>query len=83
MLEMSFPYICLLVGTGFLAGIINTMAGGGSNLTIPALMMLGLPADIANANIPRVIINININHYRLRTTHLNRPLNAHAKCTEI
>ena len=49
MLEMSLPYICLLVGTGFLAGIINTMAGGGSNLTIPALMMLGLPADIANA----------------------------------
>ena len=25
------------------------MAGGGSNLTIPALMILGLPADIANA----------------------------------
>lgn len=25
------------------------MAGGGSNLTIPALMVLGLPADIANA----------------------------------
>tara|TARA_R110002072_G_scaffold172728_5_gene327098 strand:+ start:45095 stop:45856 length:762 start_codon:yes stop_codon:yes gene_type:complete len=49
MLEMSLPYICLLVGTGFLAGIINTMAGGGSNLTIPALMVLGLPADIANA----------------------------------
>tara|TARA_R110001592_G_scaffold52511_8_gene160684 strand:- start:377 stop:1141 length:765 start_codon:yes stop_codon:yes gene_type:complete len=49
MLEMSFSYICLLVGTGFLAGIINTMAGGGSNLTIPALMILGLPADIANA----------------------------------
>ncbi|MFT6028878.1 MAG: putative membrane protein YfcA [Oleiphilaceae bacterium] len=49
MLEMSFTYICLLVSTGFLAGIINTMAGGGSNLTIPALMVLGLPADIANA----------------------------------
>lgn len=49
MLEMSLTYICLLVGTGFLAGIINTMAGGGSNLTIPALMVLGLPADIANA----------------------------------
>ena len=32
-----------------MAGIINTMAGGGSNLTIPALMVLGLPPDIANA----------------------------------
>ncbi len=46
---MSIPFICLLIGTGFLAGIINTMAGGGSNLTIPALMVLGLPVDIANA----------------------------------
>ena len=41
-------YAVLLV-TGVLAGIINTLAGGGSNLTIPALMLLGMPADIANA----------------------------------
>ena len=34
--------------TGFFAGGINTVAGGGSNLTLPALMMLGIPADIAN-----------------------------------
>jgi len=47
--ELSFFYVFILVLTGFLAGIINTMAGGGSNLTIPALMVLGLPADIANA----------------------------------
>jgi len=49
MYELTFTYICILITTGFLAGIINTMAGGGSNLTIPALMVLGLPADIANA----------------------------------
>ncbi len=30
-------------------GIINTLAGGGSNLTLPALMIMGMPADIANA----------------------------------
>ena len=35
---------CAGVGAGFL----NTMAGGGSMLTLPALMLLGLPADIAN-----------------------------------
>ena len=39
----------LMIGTGFLAGIINTLAGGGSNLTLPALMVMGMPADIANA----------------------------------
>ncbi|MFM1895256.1 MAG: hypothetical protein RLZZ385_330 [Pseudomonadota bacterium] len=40
--------LLLLCGVGFLAGGINTVAGGGSNLTLPVLMMLGLPADIAN-----------------------------------
>lgn len=48
---MSFELISLLLllPIGYLAGIINTLAGGGSNLTLPALMLLGLPADIANA----------------------------------
>lgn len=49
MFELSVLSVSLLVSMGFLAGIINTMAGGGSNLTIPALMVMGLPADIANA----------------------------------
>jgi len=49
MVELDALSIVILVATGFLAGIINTMAGGGSNLTIPALMVMGLPADIANA----------------------------------
>ena len=40
--------LALLCLTGFLAGGINTVAGGGSNLTLPVLMMLGLPADVAN-----------------------------------
>ncbi len=49
MYELTIFTISILVTTGFLAGIINTMAGGGSNLTIPALMVMGLPADLANA----------------------------------
>ena len=40
--------LALLCLTGFFAGGINTIAGGGSSLTLPVLMMLGLPADIAN-----------------------------------
>ncbi|UTA49355.1 sulfite exporter TauE/SafE family protein [Simiduia sp. 21SJ11W-1] len=42
-------YYLLLLVTGFVAGIINTLAGGGSNLTVPALMVMGMPADVANA----------------------------------
>lgn len=41
--------ILLLLVVGLVAGVINTLAGGGSNLTLPALMVMGLPADVANA----------------------------------
>lgn len=44
----SLEFALLLIGLGFIAGIINTLAGGGSNLTLPALMLMGLPADVAN-----------------------------------
>lgn len=47
--ELSVLMICLLVITGVISGFINTLAGGGSMLTLPALMMLGMPADVANA----------------------------------
>ncbi|AJR09030.1 sulfite exporter TauE/SafE family protein [Photobacterium gaetbulicola] len=48
-MDMSLLQASLLIGTGFLAGIINTLAGGGSNLTLPALMVMGMPAEVANA----------------------------------
>lgn len=41
------PYGIVVIA-GVAAGFINTMAGGGSLLTLPALMLLGLPADVAN-----------------------------------
>ena len=40
--------ILLLVGVGFLAGVINTLAGGGSLITLPVLIFLGLPPAVAN-----------------------------------
>jgi len=46
-MELAFE-ILLLVVVGFFAGIINTMAGGGSLLTLPILIFLGLPPNIAN-----------------------------------
>jgi uncharacterized membrane protein YfcA len=38
----------LLVFVGFATGFINTIAGGGSLVTLPILIFLGLPADVAN-----------------------------------
>lgn len=46
--ELSVLSVTLLIGAGFFAGFINTIAGGGSMLTLPALMIMGMPADIAN-----------------------------------
>ena len=37
-----------LVIVGFLAGIINTLAGGGSLFTLPVLILFGLPPTVAN-----------------------------------
>ncbi|MEX0962621.1 MAG: sulfite exporter TauE/SafE family protein [Pseudohongiellaceae bacterium] len=47
-MEVTLSSVLLLAITGFIAGGINTVAGGGSNLTLPVLMILGLPADVAN-----------------------------------
>ena len=40
--------ILALLGIGLIAGFINTNAGGGSTLTLPMLIVLGLPANVAN-----------------------------------
>ncbi|EID74043.1 sulfite exporter TauE/SafE family protein [Imtechella halotolerans] len=45
------PYyldLILLIIIGFITGIINTIAGGGTLLTLPALIFMGLPPHIAN-----------------------------------
>lgn len=42
-------HIAVLLVSGLAAGFINTLAGGGSLLTLPVLLLVGLPADMANA----------------------------------
>ncbi|WP_163370864.1 sulfite exporter TauE/SafE family protein [Endozoicomonas acroporae] len=49
-MEVTVVSSAILITLGIVAGIINTLAGGGSNLTLPALMVMGMPADIANAS---------------------------------
>jgi len=46
--ELTALLVGLLFVVGVLSGFINTLAGGGSMLTLPAMMMLGMPADVAN-----------------------------------
>ncbi len=40
--------LLILFGVGILAGVINVMAGGGSSLTLPALIFIGLDSAVAN-----------------------------------
>jgi uncharacterized membrane protein YfcA len=40
--------VTLLVLGGFVAGIANTLAGGASLLTVPLLVLVGLPGTVAN-----------------------------------
>jgi len=46
---MEYYEIVLLIVGGFLAGIINTLAGNGSAITLTVLMATGLDASVANA----------------------------------
>jgi uncharacterized membrane protein YfcA len=45
---METIHLLLLLGVGILAGFLNVNAGGGSSLTLPALLFLGLDAAAAN-----------------------------------
>jgi len=47
-MEYDIVLLAVLAILGMIAGWINTLAGGGSNLTLPMLMVLGLPPDVAN-----------------------------------
>jgi len=42
--------VLLLAGGGFAAGVVNTIAGGGSLLTIPLLVLAGVPGNVANGS---------------------------------
>jgi uncharacterized membrane protein YfcA len=45
---MEWYLYLVVVAVGIVAGIINTLAAGGSLLTLPVLMALGLPPNMAN-----------------------------------
>lgn len=58
---MEFDWnLLLLIAVGFVAGVINTFAGGGSLLTLPVLIFMGLPAAVANGTNRIAIVIQNI-----------------------
>jgi len=47
-MEIDFWLYVIVVAAGILTGFINTLAGSGSLITLPLLIFLGLPANVAN-----------------------------------
>ncbi|MFQ5628307.1 MAG: sulfite exporter TauE/SafE family protein [bacterium] len=47
-MTLQFEDAFILLSVGFISGFINTLAGGGSLLTLPVLIFLGLPGTEAN-----------------------------------
>ncbi len=45
---MTIETAGILIGAGLLVGFINTLAGGGSAISLSALILLGLPPTVAN-----------------------------------
>lgn len=45
---VDIPFMLLLFAIGIIAGLLNVMAGGGSTITLPVLIFLGLDSPLAN-----------------------------------
>ena len=58
--KIDFVDALMIMGVGLLAGAINTMAGGGSLLSLPLLIFMGLPPSVANATNRVAIFSQNI-----------------------
>ena len=59
----------LLLGVGTVASIINTLAGGGSLITVPALVLVGAPGTVANGTNRVGILTGTLNAARTFSKH--------------
>lgn len=57
---IDFSEIIILILAGIAAGFLNVVAGGGSLITLPLLIFLGLPSAVANATNRVAIVGQNI-----------------------
>src|SRR6056300_531641 len=47
-MDLALWHYGVLIAAGTVGGIINVMAGGGSILTVPLMILLGVPGPVAN-----------------------------------
>ena len=56
----SWEHSLLLIAGGAVAGFLNTLAGGGSFISVPLLTLIGLPATVANATNRLAVLTQNV-----------------------
>lgn len=59
-MELELWQLALLTGAGVVAGWLNVMAGGGSMLTVPIMLFMGMPGPVANGTNRVAILAQNI-----------------------
>lgn len=59
-MEIPLIDVLTLLGVGIAAGFLNVVAGGGSLITLPVMIFMGLPPAVANASNRLGIISQNI-----------------------
>ena len=47
---IDYFYFLIVILIGLISGFLNTVAGGGSLITLPILIFMGLPSNVANAS---------------------------------
>ena len=57
-MDLTWVHIIILITSGLIVGFINTIAGGGTIISLSVLMLLGLPPLLPSTN--RYIIAQNI-----------------------
>lgn len=50
MFELTLTEAVILIAAGITGGFINVMAGGGSIITVPVMLFLGVPGPVANGS---------------------------------
>jgi hypothetical protein len=80
-MDPLFWQVPLLISAGIIAGTLNVLAGGGSLLTLPILIFLGLPASVANGTNRIAIFFQNIFAIRGFHKHGVFPLKTALICT--
>lgn len=59
-MDLALWQVGLLIAVGIVGGFLNVMAGGGSLLTVPVMVFLGLPGPVANGTNRIAILAQNI-----------------------